>query len=317
MARPTARVLGLLEILQAGGTHTLAELAGRLGVDERTVRRYVVHLLDLDVPVESVRGRYGGYRLAPTFKLPPLMFTDEEATAVLVGLLASARTSAGAARLAAESAAAKVRRALPRRLASRLDALLGVVEVSGTTSVGLPAGADVLLAAAEAARAGTAVDVVHTSREDRVTERVVQPYGIVAHGGHWYLTGLDVARDQVRTFRLDRITTVRPRAERFEVPVDFSPQDAVLQALAGTPWRHEVSVRVHADEATVRRRLPAGLATLTPVADDEGWTRVELRAERLDWVPATLAALDADLVVERPDELRGRLQRLGRRLLDA
>ena len=79
MARPTSRVLTLLELLQSGGVRTVAELAGRLGVDGRTVRRYVDHLLDLDVPVESVRGRYGGYRLAPGYRMPPLMLNDEEA----------------------------------------------------------------------------------------------------------------------------------------------------------------------------------------------------------------------------------------------
>jgi predicted DNA-binding transcriptional regulator YafY len=86
MTRPTARVMALLELLQSGGVRTVAELAGRLGVDERTVRRYVDHLLDLDVPVESVRGRYGGYRLGPGYRLPPLMLTDDEAVAVLLGL---------------------------------------------------------------------------------------------------------------------------------------------------------------------------------------------------------------------------------------
>src|SRR5215813_15110661 len=92
MAKPLARVLALLDILQTGGTHTLRELSSRLGVDERTVRRYVNHLLDLDVPVESVRGRYGGYRLAPGYRLPPLMLGDDEALAVLLGLLAGERT---------------------------------------------------------------------------------------------------------------------------------------------------------------------------------------------------------------------------------
>src|ERR1700748_2656520 len=98
MAKPLARVLMLLDILQAGGIRTLRELAERLGVDEGTVRRYVDHLLDLGVPVESVRGRYGGYRLAPGYRLPPLMLTDDEALAVLLGLLA-ARRSGTAARL--------------------------------------------------------------------------------------------------------------------------------------------------------------------------------------------------------------------------
>src|SRR5690242_12798822 len=94
MTHPTARVLALLEIFQEGGTHTAVELAERLGVDERTVRRYAEHLRELDVPVESVRGRYGGYRLAPGFRMPPLMLTDEEALAVLLGLLAGRRAGA-------------------------------------------------------------------------------------------------------------------------------------------------------------------------------------------------------------------------------
>src|SRR5580693_3111336 len=125
MARPTARVLSLLELLQSGGVRTVAELADRLDVDERTVRRYVDHLLDLDVPVESVRGRYGGYRLAPGFRMPPLMLSDDEALAVLLGLLAGRRTGLmTAAGTASETAAAKIRRVLPKRVGGRLEAVL-------------------------------------------------------------------------------------------------------------------------------------------------------------------------------------------------
>src|SRR5712671_7007693 len=93
MARPAARVLTLLELLQSGGVRTVTELADRLGVDGRTVRRYVDHLLDLDVPVESVRGRYGGYRLASRYRMPPLMLNDEEALAVLLGLVGTRRAT--------------------------------------------------------------------------------------------------------------------------------------------------------------------------------------------------------------------------------
>src|SRR6202034_3036914 len=117
MARPTARVLSLLELLQWSGIRTLPELADRLGVDGRTVRRYVDHLIDLDVPVESVRGRYGGYRLASGYRMPPLMLSDDEALAVLLGLVAGRRagllTAAGAA---SETAAAKIRRGPPEAL---------------------------------------------------------------------------------------------------------------------------------------------------------------------------------------------------------
>src|SRR6202042_1590856 len=121
MGRPTTHVLTLLELLQSGGIRTVAELADRLGVDGRTVRRYVDHLIDLDVPVESVRGRYGGYRLASGYRLPPLMLTDDEALAVMLGLVAGRRTGlVTATGTASETAAAKIRRVLPARLARRL-----------------------------------------------------------------------------------------------------------------------------------------------------------------------------------------------------
>src|SRR5437763_16878128 len=129
VARPAAGVLTLLELLQSGGVRTVAELADRLGVDGRTVRRYVDHLLDLDVPVESVRGRYGGYRLAPGYRMPPLMLSDEEALAVLLGLVAGRRAGLMTASAAgSESAIAKVRRVLPEALERPLDALLATTE---------------------------------------------------------------------------------------------------------------------------------------------------------------------------------------------
>ena len=317
MPRPTARVLALLEILQNGGTRAVPDLAERLGVDERTVRRYVTHLLDLDIPVESVRGRYGGYRLAPGYRLPPLMLTDDEALAVLVGLVTGRRAGAAGAGLAAESAGAKVRRVLPRPLAARLDALLAVADLSEEPGGGPTPEVGVLLLVAEAARDRRTVDVVHTGRDGGTTERTVQPYGIVAHAGRWYLTGMDERSGEVRTFRLDRVGSARLGSATFEVPADVDPRGEVLDALARTPWRHAVSVLVHAEVDTVRRRLPVGIATVAPAADREGWVRVEIRAERLDWVPGVLAGLDADLVVEGPDELRDRVRDLGRRLLDA
>lgn len=320
MPRPTARVLALLEILQNGGTRPVPDLAVRLGVDERTVRRYVEHLLDLGIPVTSVRGRYGGYRLAPGYRLPPLMLSDEEALAVLVGLVGlvrDRRSGPGGSGLAAESAAAKVRRVLPAALARRLDALLEVADLTGRPSPISTPEVDVLLLLAEAARDRSPVDLVHTGRDGRTTERTVRPYGIVAHAGHWYLAADDVGIDEVRTFRLDRVVSARSGSGTFEVPQGFDPRAEVLGALARTPWRHPVSVLLHAGAKTVRARLPPGLATVTPVVDRDGWVRVELRAERLEWVPGLLAGLDADLVVESPDELRDRVRAVGRRLLDA
>jgi len=150
MSRPTARVLALLELLQSGGTQRVADLAAWLGVDERTVRRYAAHLADLDIPVTSVRGRHGGYRLAPGFRLPPLMLTDEEALAVLLALAAATRTGAALSPQAADTATAKLTRVLPDALRHRLDALLETARFTEPSRSTPTAPASVLLTLAQA-----------------------------------------------------------------------------------------------------------------------------------------------------------------------
>ena len=330
MTRPTARVLALLEILQSGGVHTVGELAGRLEVDERTVRRYAGHLADLGVPVESVRGRHGGYRLLPGYRMPPLMLTDAEALAVLLGLVAGRRAGlTTSSAVAAGSAAAKLRRVLPRALVERLDALLDALpapqvpgpEAGTPTGTGTGAETAVLLRLAEAARDRTPVRIGHTSRDGRSSERTVHPYGIVAHSGHWYVTGADPAQEDLRTFRLDRIAHVVVEPGTFDVPAGFDPADHVLSSLARTPWRHRVSVLVHGGADEVRGRLPAGIATVEELGTTDGATgsqvRVRLHAERLDWVPGLLVALDLPFEVEDPPPLRDLLRALAARLAES
>ncbi|MCD2193797.1 WYL domain-containing protein [Actinomycetospora endophytica] len=318
MTRPTARVLALLEILQTGGTRTVADLADRLGVDERTVRRYVGHLVDLDVPVRSVRGRYGGYRLAPGYRMPPLMLTDEEALAVLLGLLAGRRTGlVGASAAAVASAAAKVRRVLPAALGDRLDALVDTADFTAPARAGDSPETEVLLALAGAARERRPVAVRHTRRDGTVSERTVDPYGLVVHDGRWYVTGADSASGEVRTFRLDRIAAATVRPGSFEVPDGFDPAARVLSGLAEVPRRHTVSVRVHATPEQVRARIPAALATVEELPDDGRGpvVRVRLRVERLDWVPSLLAGVDRPFVIEEPEVLREHVRAFADRLV--
>lgn len=312
MTRPIARVLALLEILQSGGTRTVAELAGRLDVDERTVRRYVEHLVDLDIPVRSVRGRYGGYRLAPGYRMPPLMLTDEEAFAVLLGLVAGRRAGLITTSVAAaESAVAKVRRVLPEALGRRLDALLETAGFTAPARTALSAEAEVLLTVAEAARDRRPVELSYLAGHGGASERVVHPYGVVAHSGRWYLTGFDSASEQVRTFRVDRIKTVGTSAGNFEVPTDFDPAERVLTALAETPYRHEVSVRIQATPEKIRSVFPPSVAILEESGD---WVLATIQAQRLDWIPPLLASLDRPFVVERPDDLRDLVRGLADRL---
>ena len=320
VTKPTARVLALLEILQSGGTITVRELADRLEVDERTVRRYATHLSDLAVPIRSLRGRYGGYRLAPGFRLPPLMFTDDEAVAVLFGLVTARRTAPGTVPAASsDRAMAKLRRVLPAPLGRRLDALLAAADFTTPTtgSASDPgidsAAARSLLLFGEAAGARQPVALDYTDRNGRRSNRVVHPYGLVVHSGRWYVVAADPADGQVRSFRLDRITAPSLGGGTFEVPAGFDAGSHLIDSLADAPRTHTVSVRVHASATQVQARIPSGLA-IVEETDQAGWVRMRLHAERLDWVPALLAGLDHPFIVEEPAALRDRVRALARQL---
>jgi predicted DNA-binding transcriptional regulator YafY len=239
------------------------------------------------------------------------MLTDEEALAVLLGLVTGpAMMPAGAT----ESAAAKVRRVLPKPLAARLEALFATTEFTAPPSGGAAlSGADrgvvpeaaVMLRLAEAARLRRPVLISYLDRAGRRSGRTLHPYGLVAHAGRWYATGADSASGEVRTFRLDRIEQAQIIHGTFTVPDGFASADAVLTSLAGTPWRHQVVVAVRGTAEEVRARLPQGIATVAPDAGgDPGWVLVRLRAERLDWLPALLAGLGLPFAVQEPAQLR-------------
>lgn len=315
MAKPLARVLALLDILQTGGTRTLRELSERLGVDERTVRRYVDHLLDLDVPVESVRGRYGGYRLAPGYRMPPLMLTDDEAVAVLLGLTGARHAALNPdAAVAVESAVAKVQRVLPRPLAARLAALTAVTSYADDSRSPATPETGILLAVARAAVRRRPLAITYTDKNGRTTERVLEPYGIVALRGRWYATGLDSRSGAVRSFRLDRVTRTAVEDGQFQVPAGFDPATVVTEAVSGSSYPHAVSVRVRGSERAVRMRMPGQIAVIDPAEGERGWVRVRWRVERLDWVPSVLAGLGLPFVIEEPVELRDRMRALAGQL---
>ncbi|MEU6356271.1 YafY family protein [Streptomyces sp. NPDC047072] len=325
MSRPTGRVLTLLELLQSGSTRTIAELAERLGVEGRTVRRYVDQLIDLDVPVESVRGRYGGYRLAPGYRLPPLMLSDDEALAVLLGLVAGRRAGLTTAdRTANETASAKIRRVLPRHIARRLDTLLEALAFTDRPGESDHPDAGILLTVADAVRHRRPVSIRYTDRDGRRSERTLHAYGIVAHEGRWYVTGKDAQLGEDRTFRLDRIADARTLTGSFDAPADPDPAQRVVSGFATAEYRHEVTLRIQGTVEQIRAHFPASVASLeepqsdvAPAPASERWLRVELRVERLDWLPPLLAALDRPFVIERPDELRDLVTALAARLMSS
>jgi predicted DNA-binding transcriptional regulator YafY len=249
--------------------------------------------------------------------MPPLMLTDEEALAVLLSLLTFRRSeTAATSAVAAESAAAKLRRVLPVALAARLETLVETVAFTGHPRMAATPEADVLLLLAQAARDRSPVAIGYVDREGRRSDRTLHPYGIVAHAARWYVTGADSASDEVRLFRLDRVTTPTVLAGSFDVPPDFDPAARVLAALAEAPYRHEVAIRVHGTVDEVRPLLPPSVAVVDATPDDS-WVRVRIRAERLDWIPALLVGIGRRFVVEHPEELRVLVRELGGRLLEA
>ncbi|AGZ41319.1 helix-turn-helix transcriptional regulator [Actinoplanes friuliensis] len=310
MVRSTAQVLTLLELLQSGGVRTMTELAGRLGVEPRTVRRYVGHLIDLDIPVESVRGRYGGYRLAAGHRLPPLMLSDDEALAVLLGLIAGRRAGlATATGTASETAAAKIRRVLPPRLADRLDSVLTTLAFTSEPRDTPTPATGILLTVADAVRHHRPLLIRYAAGPGRT----LHAYGLVNHSGRWYVTGVDTGLGEDRTFRLDRIVDARVLPGSFVPPAGLDPAERVLTSMARAAYRHEVTLRVAGTLDQIRRQLPATVAEVGD-RDSDGWARVEIRAESLDWLPGVLAALDLPFVIERPEELRARVIALADRL---
>lgn len=315
MTRPTARVLAMLELLQAGGQRTVGDLAARLDVDERTVRRYAEHLADLGIPVRAQRGRYGGYSLAPGYKLPPLMLTDDEALAVVLGLRAAERAGlATTDHTAAVSALAKVSRVLPRALGRRLDSLLSTAQFTTSVRAVAPVGADALLGLASAAQARRTVVIAYTAWDGRESRRELDVYGLVFHSGRWYATGHDHGRDDVRTFRLDRIASVEQGDGSFDVPADFDARTQVVAGIAAVGWSYEISVVLRTTLADAGERLPPSVGRLSEHADG---VLLEARAEHLDGMARMLAGLGWDFEVITPDALRDEVLALSDRLRES
>ena len=278
-------------------------------MSERTVRRYAVALQDLGIPVEGQPGVGGGYRLRPGTRLPPLMLSDEEAAAVVFGLVMAERRGLSGA----EGASSKVARVLPERLARRLERLRDELRLMGEPEP-TPASGETLLLITEAVRRRRSLKIGYTRGDGKRSMREIEPLGLVARRGRWYVPARIADGGELRTFRADRIDQAEI-GEPVEPPeAGFDPVAHVVQMLARVPWSWEIEVRLDAPVNELAAIVPPTLGELSP---DREATRLELRADSLDWAAGFLAGLGADFEVVRPDELREPLARLAERLTHA
>ncbi|MBD8515316.1 helix-turn-helix transcriptional regulator [Plantibacter sp. CFBP 8804] len=310
---PTARALQLLELLQSAEIRSVPELAERLGVDERTVRRSVQRLVDMDVPIESVRGRYGGYRLAVGRRVSPVMLTDEEAAAVFLGL-SEAQSTSDSPDVAAQIALAKIRRSLPAASVDRLEAVLQAAARRPTRHDVPDAG--VLLTVSDAIRARRPVELRYRDAEDTPSRRTVHPFDLLVHAGRWYLDAFDVERAEERTFRVDRIRSARTLPGVVSGPIVRAERPPLFDRFAGADYRWHVRLRIQASVPQIRAYFPESVAVVEPIEDAPAWHRVSIRAKRLDWLPAVIAGLgDHAVIVDEPEDLRALLHATATRML--
>jgi predicted DNA-binding transcriptional regulator YafY len=311
MASPTSRLLELLELLQARPLTTGREIADRLGIDARTVRRYVGVLRELRIPIEGQRGVGGGYRIRPGYRLPPLMLGDDEAVAVVLGLLATRESDRDGASDAVAGALAKINRVLPSTLRRQVEALEETLDFTASKG-SAPADAALVLLLADAVRRRRRLHTAYRSFSGEESERELSPYGLVVHSGCWYIVAHDHKRDDLRTFRVDRMwRTALAEGAFVPSPDGFDAVAHLTRSLASVParWQIEVLLDMPVDEAV--RRIPAALAELV---DDPGGTLLRTRVNSLDWMATVLAGLGCSFTIGRPEELRASVRSLAKRL---
>lgn len=306
MYHPTTRVLAVLALLQAYGRMSGAELAGRLEVNVRTLRRYIIMLQDLGIPIEAERGRNGAYVLSPGFKLPPMMFTNEEALALTVGLISARYLNLADTDRAIESAFAKLERVMPLDLKSRVRALTETITLDPNRTSSTPPSEVVLSTMSSAAQLRRRVHIHYHPNRGEDTERDFDPYGLTYYQHRWYAVGYCHLRQDLRSFRLDRIMHVSMIDALFDRPEGFDPLAYLMQAIAIMPRRFAFELLLKTDIDTAQQEVFDVLGILE--ATEEG---IILRGsvEDLDWLARQISIFSFDFIVREPAELRAELKK--------
>ena len=303
---PTARALLALELIQGSPGTTADRLGERLGVSERAARRYVAILREAGVPIESVRGPYGGYRVGRGLRLPPLMFTATEALGLVMAVVeAHGVPDAGDP---VGSAVGKMVRVLPENIAQPLVALR---EVTARRTDPDPPHPETTATLVRASSERRRVRIGYALGPHRERTLQVDPWAVVVRHGRWYVLGWSHAADARRMYRIDRVTSVEVLEDAFAPPEDLDPMRALEEQMS-QGWPHAVEVEIDAPLDEVRRWLPRSLGRTEAIDGDR--TRLTGSTENLNWYATEIAEIQATFKVVGGPEIRDAVRRLTARL---
>ena len=308
MYDPVIRVFTLLEILQGRDRVTGAELAERLEVDLRMVQRYIVRLKELHIPIDSSPGVGGAYRLRPGFRLPPLLLTNEEAFALSLGLRALRQIGLAAFAPATEGALAKLGRVLPEALRESIRTVEEVVAVEPGPWV-VPTSVECLVGAASAIRTGRRIRFAYQAHGGTISDREIEPYAVMHTDGRWYLIGHCLAREALRTFRLDRVKKLEIGTTAFERPSGFDARRYMAEHMPFIQSEYEIDVWIDMPIEEAERNFALWrIAT----EEHEGGTRLRCGRDRLEMFAAMLLSTGRRIMVHSPVELRETFRQLAK-----
>jgi len=309
---PTARALLALELIQDSPGVTAERLGDKLGVSERAARRYVGILREAGIPVESVRGPYGGYRIGHGARLPPLMFTATEALALVMAVL-DGHHEVSDSTDPVGSAIGKIVRALPAAVATQVDAVRRTTAPAPDRAAARP-DPDTTTTLVQACTNHRRVRLDYRSEAGSVWVVEVEPWAVVVRHGRWYLLCRLPGGDARRAYRVDRVRTVTVLDETFYPPNDLDPV-ATLEEHLAVGWEYEVEVIIEAGFDDVARRLPRALGRIEPI--DAGSTRLIGSTSNPWWYAEQLAAFPVSYRIVGCPELQQTARVIGQRLLAA
>jgi predicted DNA-binding transcriptional regulator YafY len=307
MYNPTTRLLTILEILQSKPFVSGPELAQKLEVDVRSIRRYITMLRDMGIPIESEVGRFGNYYLRAGFRLPPMMFTHDEILAVMLGLLTIQQF--GIAMV--NHAISKIERVLPDNLREQTRALQTALTFNMQTSVSSTSN-NIISMMSLATYYHQRIWFEYEDSHQHKTMREFDCYGVVHHNGLWYGVGHCHLRNDLRIFRLDRIAHIKLMDGHFIPPPQFDALDYLITKMATLPhiWSVKVLLKTNMQNLT---HIPATLGVFEVVEDG---ILLTMQAENLDWAARLLASLGCEITIFQPLELHDEFTRLAHNLLN-